>query len=111
MSSTTESETQNNCLSAGVHTSDSSDTFSNFNTYYKQVRHPRLVEVLTSCKVPSPCKVVSDREQPKSGVLYKLKKLKVPSAPAGRIVNSKSITLALSSNTILNRRLQRAASE
>ncbi|CAG9328505.1 unnamed protein product [Blepharisma stoltei] len=40
-----------------------------------QAQHPQLVKVLMDMKTPSPCRVASDKHQPKSGCLKNLIKI------------------------------------
>ncbi|CAG9317829.1 unnamed protein product [Blepharisma stoltei] len=97
-----------------VNSGSSYNTVS-FRTF--QAQHPQLVKVLTDMKTPSPCRVTSDKHQPKSGCLKNSMRV-IPSKQSNNFAaenswsNSKNnglkapIALNFKRSTILARRTQ-----
>jgi len=69
--------------------------------------HPKVLEVLNDLKVPSPARVVSDKHQPKSGVLQKhSKNCKLGNYPEPNH-SKKQVFLSLQRNSLVQRRCEK----
>lgn len=83
-------------------------------THWK-IPHPQVVKVMNELDPPSPCKLVSDKEQPISGRIIRFINVSKPSknespklqSLRGQIQIKKPVSFTLENNSILKRRNNR----